>query len=82
MKERRLHRGPIASCVKSSIERYFQDLNGEKPGHLYEMVIAEVEAPLLEAVMHFAQDNQSQAAKYLGINRNTLRKKLKLYGLD
>ena len=80
MKEQR--KGPIATCVKNVIERYFHDLNGEKPGDLYDMVIREVEAPLLEAVMHHAKHNQCQAAKILGINRNTLRKKLKTYGLD
>lgn len=80
MKEPR--KGPIATCVKNAIERYFHDLNGEKPGDLYDMVIREVEAPLLEAVMQYTKGNQCQAAKVLGINRNTLRKKLKIYGLD
>ena len=75
-------RGPIALCVKTVIERYFQDLDGEKPGELYEMVIREVEAPLLEAVMQHTKNNQCQAAKILGINRNTLRKKLKTHSLD
>jgi Fis family transcriptional regulator len=75
-------KGPIASCVKSTLERYFNDLNGEKPGHLYKMVLHEVERPLLEIVMHQAKSNQCKAAGMLGINRNTLRKKLKQYGLD
>ena len=75
-------KGPLALCVKTSLERYFHDLNGEKPGHLYEMVITEIERPLLEAVMHHTQSNQCKAARMLGINRNTLRKKLKLHGLD
>lgn len=81
-REKKHHRGPIGQCVKQVIERYFHDLNGEKPADLYDMVVAEVEAPLLEAVMHYAGSNQSQAAKILGINRNTLRKKLKIYGLE
>jgi Fis family transcriptional regulator len=75
-------KGPLATCVKSSLERYFHDLNGEKPGNLYEMVITEIERPLLEAVMLHAHSNQCKAARMLGINRNTLRKKLKLHGLD
>ncbi len=79
MKEQR--KGPIATCVKTAIERYFHDLDGEKPGELYDMVLHEVEAPLLEVVMHYAKGNQCEAAKVLGINRNTLRKKLKIYGL-
>ncbi|HEX9627733.1 MAG TPA: helix-turn-helix domain-containing protein [Acidiferrobacterales bacterium] len=82
MKDGHHRKGPLAICVKSAIDRYFNDLNGEKPGRLYEMVIAEVERPLLEAVMREARSNQCKAARMLGINRNTLRKKLKLHGLD
>ncbi len=75
-------KGPLATCVKSALERYFHDLDGEKPGNLYAMVISEIERPLLEAIMHHAESNQCKAARMLGINRNTLRKKLKLHGLD
>ncbi len=75
-------KGPLAACVRSALERYFHDLDGEKPGSLYAMVIGEVERPLLEAVMQHAQSNQCKAARMLGINRNTLRKKLKLHGLE
>jgi len=75
-------KGPVATCVRNALERYFSDLNGEKPGRLYKMVLSEVERPLLETVMHHAKSNQCKAARMLGINRNTLRKKLKLYGLD
>ena len=75
-------KGPVAACVKSAIERYFHDLNGEKTSGVYEMVIAEVEKPLLEIVMRYVKSNQCKAAEILGINRNTLRKKLKLYKLD
>lgn len=71
--------GPIASCVRSSMERYFHALNGEKVSGVYDMVMAEVEKPLLETVMKHAQSNQCRAAEILGINRNTLRKKLKQY---
>ncbi|MHB1672393.1 MAG: helix-turn-helix domain-containing protein, partial [Acidiferrobacter sp.] len=61
---------------------YFADLNGQCPGtSLYETVIGEVEAPLIETVMRHVGHNQCQAAKILGINRNTLRKKLQNYGL-
>ena len=75
-------KGPIASCVRSSMERYFHDLNGTKVSDVYEMVLHEVEKPLLEIVMKHAKSNQCKAAEILGINRNTLRKKLKLHKLD
>ena len=67
--------------VKQSMERYFHDLNGEKTSGVYDMVISEVEKPLLEIVMRHVKSNQCKAAEILGINRNTLRKKLKQYKL-
>lgn len=73
---------PLAACVKQSLERYFNDLNGEKTAGVYEMVIHEVEKPLLEITMRHVKSNQCKAAEILGINRNTLRKKLKLYKLN
>jgi Fis family transcriptional regulator len=73
---------PLAACVKQSLERYFNDLDGEKTTDVYEMVLAEVEKPLLEIVMRHAKSNQCKASEILGINRNTLRKKLKLYKLS
>jgi Fis family transcriptional regulator len=79
MKERR---GPIAACVKTTMERYFNDLNGEKTTNVYDMVIAEVERPLLEIVMRHVRSNQCKAAEILGINRNTLRKKLRQHKLN
>ncbi|MHB1950325.1 MAG: helix-turn-helix domain-containing protein [Acidiferrobacteraceae bacterium] len=79
---KRTHTSPIAACVRSAVERYFQDLNGEPPPALYDMVVSEVEVPLLELAMEQTQGNQCQAAKLLGINRNTLRKKLKRHGLS
>ncbi len=81
-KRARAGRGPLAGCVRLAVERYFADLNGQCPGtSLYETVIGEVEAPLIETVMRHVGHNQCQAAKILGINRNTLRKKLQNYGL-
>lgn len=74
--------GPLANCVRAAVERYFKDLHGQCPGtSLYETVMTEIEAPLLETVMRHTGYNQCQAAKILGINRNTLRKKLLTYGL-
>ena len=75
-------KSPLAACVRQSLERYFADLNGEKTTDVYDMVIAEVEKPLLEIVMRHAKSNQCKAAEILGVNRNTLRKKLKLYKLN
>jgi Fis family transcriptional regulator len=72
---------PLAASVKQSLERYFHDLNGEKTTGVYDMVIAEVEKPLLDIVMRHAKSNQCKAAEILGINRNTLRKKLKRHKL-
>jgi Fis family transcriptional regulator len=83
MKEHHVRKGPLTACVKTALERYFHDLDGEKPaGDLYDLVVREVERPLLEIVMKHVQSNQCRAAEMLGINRNTLRKKLKLHGLD
>ena len=79
MKERRV---PLSNSVKNALERYFHDLNGEKTTGVYDMVIAEVERPLLEIVMRHVKSNQCRAAELLGINRNTLRKKLKHYKLN
>jgi Fis family transcriptional regulator len=72
----------LRDCVRTAIDKYFSDLDGDSPGGLYQLVLAEMERPLLESVMQYARGNQSHAAEYLGISRSTLRKKLKLYQLD
>lgn len=69
-------RSDIAECVRRSLDRYFRDLDGEKPAAVYEMVLSQVERPMLEVVMRQAKNNQTVAARILGINRNTLRRKL------
>jgi Fis family transcriptional regulator, factor for inversion stimulation protein len=66
----------IEDCVRSSLETYFRDLNGTEPDGLHTMIVQIVEKPLLEVVMEKAGQNQSRAAEWLGLNRNTLRKKL------
>jgi Fis family transcriptional regulator len=66
----------IQECVRTSLEGYFQDLDGTEPAGMYEMMVRVVEKPLLEVVMQQAAQNQSRAAEWLGLNRNTLRKKL------
>ena len=72
---------PLRVCVERAMEAYFARLDGETAKDLYSMVLAEMEAPLLETVMRHADGNQCQAASMLGINRGTLRKKLKQYDL-
>lgn len=72
----------LCDCVSRSLDRYFADMNGEEPTELYGLVIGQIEKPLLEVVMDRSESNQTRAAKMLGINRNTLRKKLRHYGLD
>ena len=66
----------IEDCVRASLEGYFRDLRGTEPDGMYDMMVKVVEKPLLEVVMSQAYHNQSRAASWLGLNRNTLRKKL------
>jgi len=66
----------IDQCVRDNLQIYFDDLEGETPHAVYDMVVHLVEKPLLEVVMQRADQNQSRAADWLGLNRNTLRKKL------
>ncbi len=66
----------IDACVRESLEAYFRDLDGVPPAAMYDMMLGVVEKPLLEVVMQHADGNQSRAAEWLGINRNTLRRKL------
>ena len=73
---------PLRTMTAEALDSYFATLNGHKPGQLYDLVLREVEEPLFKAVLDYAAGNQSRAADILGINRGTLRKKLKTYGLD
>lgn len=66
----------IEESVRESLEAYFKDLGGEQPHAMYDMLVKAVEKPLLEVVMKQAGNNQSRAAEWLDLNRNTLRKKL------
>ena len=72
---------PLAECVIHAVQQYFKDMNGESPNNLHNFFMAEVERPFLKVVMQEVEGNQSKAADMLGINRNTLRKKLKNYNL-
>jgi Fis family transcriptional regulator len=66
----------IDECIRDSLETYFKDLRGAQPHDMYDMLMRVVEKPLLDVVMTHAEGNQSKAAEWLGINRNTLRRKL------
>ena len=71
----------IRDSVAIALENYFSHIDGQEVFDVYDMVLAEVEAPLLEAVMKYTRKNQTKAATLLGLNRGTLRKKLKQYGM-
>lgn len=73
---------PLNYYIKSSLQKYFANFETLDPKHianLYQLVLTEVEKPLLETVLEYTKDNQSLAAKWLGISRNTLRKLMNLY---
>ncbi|MFQ6004003.1 MAG: DNA-binding transcriptional regulator Fis [Woeseia sp.] len=72
---------PLRKHTEEALNRYIASLNGDRPGDLYDLVLGEVEEPLFKVVMDYTHGNQSQAAGILGINRGTLRKKLKIYSL-
>ncbi len=71
----------LNTTIRSALTQFLDDLGDENPGNVYDLVMQQVEAPLLELIMQHVDGNQSRAAEYLGINRGTLRKKLKLYQL-
>jgi Fis family transcriptional regulator, factor for inversion stimulation protein len=71
----------MARVVRRAIDGYFKDLDGERASGVYDMVIHCIEKPLLESVLHRVRGNQTHAAEMLGINRNTLRKKMKAHGI-
>ncbi|WP_245573450.1 DNA-binding transcriptional regulator Fis [Marinimicrobium agarilyticum] len=71
----------LRGCVEQAMENYFQNLDGQPVSDVYTMVMAEVEAPMLEIVLKYTRHNQTRAAQVLGLNRGTLRKKLKQYDL-
>ena len=73
---------PLRECVRMALDAYLAQLDGDDPSDLYRLVLNEVEAPMLESVLTHTGGNQTRAAEVLGINRGTLRKKLRLYGLE
>ncbi len=76
-------KNPLKDEVRKAMRRYFNQLDKKNiPIDVYELVLKEVEPPLLISVMKFANNNQSKAARILGINRTTLRTKLKKYNIN
>jgi Fis family transcriptional regulator, factor for inversion stimulation protein len=73
---------PLRNHAERALSDYFANLNGHRPARLYDLVLREVEEPLFRTVLDYAAGNQSQAAIILGINRGTLRKKLREFGLS
>ena len=74
---------PLKDEVRKALNRYFNQLDQKNtPINVYQLVLNEVEPPLLRSVMQFSNNNQSKAAKILGINRTTLRTKLKKYNIE
>ncbi len=72
----------LAIIVKQSLDDYFKHLDGQPPHAIYDMVLACIEKPMLEYILNHVGGNQSKAAEILGLNRNTLRKKMAEYGLN
>lgn len=77
----RVKNRPLRDYAEEALQKYFGDLNGHRPGDLYDLVLGEVEEPLFKTVLDYTKGNQSVAAEILGINRATLRKKLRHYQL-
>ena len=71
----------LRDSVHLALNNYFRQLDGQPVTDVYQMVLSEIEAPLFESVMAYTKDNQTKASQVLGLNRGTLRKKLKQYGL-
>ena len=73
---------PLKYFVQQALRNYLAELNGESIDDLYDVVLSQVEAPLLDVLMQYTRGNQTRAADMMGINRGTLRKKLKKYGMN
>ena len=73
---------PLRDSVQQALRNYLAQLNGQDVTELYDMVLSEVEAPMLDIIMQYTRGNQTRAATMMGINRGTLRKKVKKYGMN
>ena len=72
---------PLSKCARKALKFYLQNLDGHEVNDLHQMVIGEVERPLIETVLDHTRGNQTQAARLLGMSRSTLRKKMAQYGV-
>jgi Fis family transcriptional regulator, factor for inversion stimulation protein len=72
----------LCESVKDAMDKYFSDMDGHEPNNLHELVMSEVEKPLIESVIDITRGNISHAAQLLGLNRGTLRSRMQKYGLD
>ena len=75
-------REPLRQCVREAVDHYFRELDGHETCGLFDLVLSEVEAPLIESVLEHTRGNYTKAATLLGVNRATLRKKIRRYNLD
>lgn len=82
MVEKKKKKLSLQQAVRESIEQYFDDMQDQIPQDLYSLFLSQVEPPLIRAVLRKCRNNKSQAAEMLGMNRNTLRKKMNLYSID
>ena len=74
--------GHLSENVRQAMDRYFKDLDGQEPIELYELILSQIEAPLFESVLDYTEGNVSRAADVLGLNRGTLRNRLRKYDLE
>ncbi len=74
--------GEVTACIERALDAFLDDLDGEVPRGVYDMVLGCVERPLIQRMLAYADGNQTRAAEYLGINRNTLRKKMAQYNIQ
>ena len=79
--ETELSKLPLKECVERALEQYFNDMDGHEAKDLYELILSQVEKPLLESVCQHTKNNMSAASRILGIHPTTLRTKMRKYGL-
>ena len=79
--EQHIDESDLATCVRQVLKQYFKDLDGHEPVGIFDMVMKCVERPMIEVILDRASGNQSRTAEWLGINRNTLRKKMQQHGI-
>jgi Fis family transcriptional regulator len=73
---------PLRDEVRKTIRQFLQDMGNTEPEHVYRKLLSEVEPPLIEEVLSFTRGNQSRAARILGMTRNTLRTRIRRYGIQ